>query len=140
MSRAVSAQATAALQAVLAAEQAAIYGYGVAGAYLSGAKQSTAQQYWTAHREARDTLTAMIAARGATPVAPLAYYDLPFPVTSAASAQALATHLEDGVTAAYCGLVAVADQSLRDFGALAMQTSAARAAYWRGATLAFPGL
>jgi hypothetical protein len=133
-------QAITALQAALAAEQAAVYGYGVAGAYLSGARRSTAQQYWTAHREARDALTAMIAARGVTPVAPRAYYDLPFPVNTAASAQALATQLEDGVTAAYLDLVAVADASLRGFGALTMQAAAGRAAYWRGGTLAFPGL
>ena len=132
--------AIAALQAALAAEQAAVYGYGVAGAHLSGASQATAQQYWTAHREARDTLTAMIAARGAAPVAALAYYDLPFGVTSAASAALLAANLEDGVTAAYLDLVAVDDASLRNFGALAMQASAQRASHWRGSTIAFPGL
>lgn len=129
-----------ALQAALAAEQAAIYGYGVAGAHLGGASQATAQQYWTSHRTARDTLTAMIAARGATPVAALAYYDLPFPVTGSASAEELAAHLEDGVTAAYLNLVAVGDASLRNFGALAMQAAAGRAARWRGSTIAFPGL
>jgi len=134
------ATAVVALQAALAAEQAAVYGYGVAGAHLSGASQATAQQYWTAHRKARDTLTAMITARGATPVAALAYYDLPFPVTSVASAEALAAHLEDGVTAAYLDLVAVSDASLRTFGALATQNAAGRAAHWRGSTIPFPGL
>jgi hypothetical protein len=44
------------------------------------------------------------------------------------------------VTRAYLGLVAVSDRRLRDFGALAMQGPAARAAYWRGRTQAFPGL
>jgi hypothetical protein len=132
--------AVAALQAALAAEQAAVYGYGVAGAHLSGASQATAQQYWTAHRNARDTLTAMVAARGATPTAALADYALPFTVNSAASAELLATHLEDGVTAAYLGIVAVNDASLRTFAALAMQAGAERAAHWRGGTIAFPGL
>jgi hypothetical protein len=132
--------AVTALQAALAAEQAAVYGYGVAGAHLSGANQAIAQQYWTVHREARDTLTAMITALGATPVAALAYYNLPFPVTSAASAEVLAAHLEDGVTAAYLGVVAVTDASMRTFGAQAMQAAAGRAAHWRGSTIAFPGL
>jgi len=132
--------AIAALQAALAAEQGAVYGYGVVGARLSGASQAVAQQYWTAHRQACDALTAMITARGATPVAALAYYDLPFPVTSAASARQLAVQLEDGVTAAYLGAVATGDASLRTFGARAMQTSAAQAAHWRGSTVAFPGL
>jgi hypothetical protein len=129
-----------ALQAALAAEQAAVYGYGVAGAHLDGASQATAQQYWTLHRTARDTLTAMIATRGTTPVAAQAYYDLPFPVTSSASAEALAAHLEDGVTAAYLNLVAAGNATLRNFGALAMQAAAGRAAHWRGSTIAFPGL
>jgi hypothetical protein len=133
-------RAVAALQAALAAEQAAIYGYGVAGAHLGRVEQATAQQYWTAHRKARDTLTAMIAARGARPAAAAAYYDLPFPVTGTASASALAVRLEDGVTAAYLNLVAVDDASLRTFGALAMQAAAERAARWRGSTIPFPGL
>jgi hypothetical protein len=61
-------------------------------------------------------------------------------VHDAASAMALAAYLEDGVTRAYLGLVAVSDQRLRTFGALAMQGSAERAAFWRGSTQAFPGL
>jgi hypothetical protein len=132
--------AVAALQQALAAEDAAVYGYGVAGAHLSGASQAAAQQYWTAHREARDTLAAMISALRAAPVSALAYYDLPFPVTNAASAEMLAAYLEDGVTAAYLGLVAVSNDRLRKFAALGMQDSAVRAAHWRGSTQAFPGL
>jgi hypothetical protein len=135
-----SVTALAALQAALAAEDAAIFGYGVAGAHLSGTRQSTAEQDWTGHNEARDTLTAMISGLGATPVAAQAFYQLPFAVGDAARAAALAAYLEDGVTRAYLGLVAVSDQRLRTFGALAMQSSAERAAFWRGRTQAFPGL
>jgi uncharacterized protein DUF4439 len=129
-----------ALQAALAAEDAAIFGYGVAGAHLSGTRKSAAERDWTGHNEARDTLTAMISARGVTPVAAQAFYRLPSQVHDAASAMALAAYLEDGVTRAYLGLVAVSDQRLRRFGALAMQGSAGRAAFWRGTTQAFPGL
>ena len=132
--------AVAALQAALAAEDAAIFGYGVAGAYLSGSRKSAAEQDWTGHKEARDTLTAMISALGATPVAAQAFYRLPFEVTDAPSAVKLAAYLEEGVTRAYLGLVAVSDQRLRVFGAMAMQGSAERAAFWRGTTEAFPGL
>jgi hypothetical protein len=132
--------AVAALQTALAAEDAAIFGYGVAGAHLSGSRQSTAERYWTGHNEARDTLTAMISGLGASPVAAQAFYQLPFPVHDAASAMKLAAYLEDGVTRAYLGIVAVSDQRLRIFGALAMQSAAERAAYWRGGTEAFPGL
>jgi len=129
-----------ALQAALAAEDAAIFGYGVAGAHLAGSTQSAAEQYWTGHNEARDALAAMISKLGTTPVAPRAFYQLPFPVQDAASAMALAAYLEDGVTRAYLGLVAVSDIRLRTFGALAMQGPAERAAFWRGTTQAFPGL
>ena len=41
--------AVAALQAALAAENAAIFGYGVAGAHLTGSSQAAAERDWTAH-------------------------------------------------------------------------------------------
>ena len=129
-----------ALQAALAAEYAAIFGYGVAGAHLAGSRQDAAERDWTGHNEARDALAAMISGLGAAPVAGQAFYQLPFPVHDAASAMKLAAYLEDGVTRAYLGIVAVSDPRLRGFGALAMQGSAQRAAYWRGSTQAFPGL
>ncbi len=132
--------AVPALQAALAAEDATIFGYGVAGAHLGGNSLAAAEQDWATHNEARDTLAAMIRQLGAAPAAPQAFYQLPFRVHDAASATALAAHLEDGVTRAYLGLVAVSDQQLRRFGALAMQGAAQRAAFWRGSTQAFPGL
>ena len=132
--------AVSALQAALAAENAAIFGYGVAGAHLTGSSLAAAEQDWTSHNEARDTLAAMIRRLGAVPTAPQAFYQLPFQVHDATSAMALAAYLEDGVTRAYLGLVAVSDQRLRRFGALAMQAAAQRAAFWHGSTQAFPGL
>jgi hypothetical protein len=132
--------AVSALQAALAAEDAAVYGYGVAGAHLTGSRLATAEQDWTGHNQARDTLAAMISQLGAVPAAARAFYRLPFPVHGAAGAMTLAAYLEDGVTRAYLGIVAVSDPRLRSFGALAMQGSARRAAYWSGGTQAFPGL
>jgi Domain of unknown function (DUF4439) len=133
-------QALQALQDALAAEHAAVYGYGIVGAMLSGAGQALALSDWKLHQEDRDTLQAMIVKLGATPVAASAAYELPFAVHDADSARQLAAALEDGVTQAYLGLVAVTDRTLRTFGALAMQPPAERAAAWRGATVAFPGL
>jgi Domain of unknown function (DUF4439) len=130
----------AALQAALAAEEAAIFGYGVAGAHLSGNRKAAAEQDWTGHNKARDTLSAMISTLGAEPTTGAAFYQLPFEVNDAASAAKLAAYLEEGVTRAYLGLVAVSDRRLRTFGALAMQSSAERAVFWRGTTEAFPGL
>jgi hypothetical protein len=133
--------AVGALQGALAAQNAAIFGYGVAGAYLSGTQRSTATAFWNDHRSAGDTLAAMLRARGAQPAAAEASYKMPFAVHDRDQAVALALYLEDGVTAAYLGLVGAASQaSLRAFGAEAMQTASVRATYWRGSALAFPGL
>ena len=112
----------------------------MAGAHLTGSSQAAAERDWTGHNQAGDTLAAMISARGAVPGAAQASYQLPFRVHDASSATRLAAYLEDGVTRAYLGLVAVSDQRLRRFGAMAMQDAAQRAASWRGSTLAFPGL
>jgi hypothetical protein len=132
--------AIAALQGALAAEQAAVYGYGVVGAMLVGTAQSDAYTDWIAHQNARDTLVAMLTKLGATPVAASPAYQLPFAVTNATSAKKLAVFLENGVTRAYLAVVAVSNRDLRAFGAQAMQTSANRAVAWSGTTVAFPGM
>ena len=130
----------AALQAALAAEHAAVYGYGVVGAMLAGTEQADARADWTAHQFARDTLITMLNTLGATPVAASPAYRLPFAVTSTKSATRLAVVLENGVTQAYLGLVAISNPTLRAFAARAMQASANRAVAWSGTTVAFPGM
>jgi hypothetical protein len=134
------APASAALQSALSAENAAVYGYGLAGARLTDGQFTVAQEYWNGHRAARATLITMITGLGAAPAPAAAAYRPPFPVNSAGAAASLAAMLEDGVLAAYLGLVAVDDPSLRTFGAQRMQPAAIRAAYWRGSTVPFPGL
>jgi Domain of unknown function (DUF4439) len=133
------ASAVRALQAALAAEHAAVYGYGVAGAHLSGAALATATSYWVAHQRARDALEEMLRQRGAQPVAAAAAYRLPAPVSSPAAAMSLAVLLENRVAAAYLGVVAISRPALRQFGADKVVTAAARGAFWRGRTVAFPG-
>jgi hypothetical protein len=134
------AGAIAALQGALAAEHAAVYGYGVVGAMLGGGLQSRARACWLAHQDARDALEAMLVKLGATPVAASPAYQLPFAVTGEASAARLAVVLEDGVVQAYLAVVAVTEPTLRSFGAQAMQPPANRAVAWRGTTVAFPGM
>ena len=134
------AAAVGALQAALAAEHAAVYGYGVAGAHLSGARQRAAAQDWQIHQASRDALAAMITALGAQPVAAAAAYRLPFRVSTGRAAVMLAAFLEDRVATAYLGVVALSEARLRLFGARALEAAALRAAGWRGRTLAFPGL
>ena len=134
------AAAVGALQAALAAEHAAVYGYGVAGAHLSGPRRRAAAKDWQIHEASRDALAAMITALGAQPVAAAAAYRLPFPVHSGGAAVMLAAFLEDRVATAYLGVVALSEARLRLFGARALESAALRAAGWRGRTLAFPGL
>jgi len=139
----------AALQNALAAEHAVIYGYGVAGAMLTGASQADAVADWTAHLTARDNLESRLTGLGATPVAASPAYQLPFAVTNAATAARLAAVLEDGLTRAYLGVVAAHGpcrprRTVRSPGAVRLPRSReclvnpgrGRVSRWRGAVLA----
>ncbi|NUQ97536.1 MAG: DUF4439 domain-containing protein, partial [Streptomyces sp.] len=86
-----------ALQAALAAEHAAVYGYGVVGGQIRPERRTEARTAYDAHRARRDALTREVRDLGATPVAAAAAYALPFPVPDSAAAVRLATELEDRV-------------------------------------------
>lgn len=135
-----AAVASGALQAVLAAVDAASYGYGVAGAHLSAADQTAAQRDRAELQVARDGLVSMLASRGAAAPAARDAYRLPFPVHSTAAAVSLAGYLQNRLAAAYLGLVALDDPALRTWGARQAQACAVRATGWLGRTVAFPGL
>ena len=136
-----SAAATrAALQSALAAEHAAVYGYGIVGANLTGSMQAAAMTDWVAHQVARDTLEAMLRSRGSEPVPAAAAYRLPVTVRTPSQAVSLAVLLEDRVATTYLSLVALSGVSIRQFGALQVRAAALRAAAWRGSTVPFPGL
>jgi hypothetical protein len=128
------------LQSALAAEHAAIYGYGVVGAYLTGTLEQAAQQDWAVHQVAMDTLVSRLTSAGAQPMAAQDAYQLPFAVRSRTAAVALAAFLEGRVAEAYMGLVALDDPGLRAWGAQQVRASALRATFWSGRTAAFPGL
>ncbi len=130
----------AALEAALAAEQAASYGYGIVGSHLTGAPFAAAAADCVAHERARDSLTGLIAARGGRPRPAAAVYRMPIKVSTPERARSLAILLERQVTAAYLGLVAVSDPALRTFAADHMRAAAVRAARWGGRPQAFPGL
>lgn len=137
----------AALGEALAAEHAAVWGYGVVGAALEGDAQGVATTSETAHRDIRDRVVDLLAERGADPVGAQGGYALPFPVLSGTDAGALAVVLEDGVAAAW---VRVLDQAVerttRELAVGALTGAEIRAVGWRGAagqtptTRAFPGL
>ena len=94
-----SARENAALGEALAAEHAAIWGYGVVGAALDETARQPAAAAEAAHRDVRDQVSALLAARKADVVEAEGGYALPFPVLSAVDAAALGVVLEDGVTA-----------------------------------------
>jgi hypothetical protein len=134
------AAAVRALQLALAGENAAVFGYGVAGAHLSGASRALAQRDWVAHQVARDALTARLESLGARPAPAAAGYQLPFPVHDARAAVRLVISLEDRLATAYLAVVALPEPGLRALGAQGVRSAALRAAAWRGVTVAFPGL
>ncbi|MFC5911629.1 DUF4439 domain-containing protein [Streptacidiphilus monticola] len=129
-----------ALQGALAAEHAAVYGYGVLGAQLGGKARARAQSCYALHRELRDALSARISAAGGRPVAAAAGYRLPFAVADAASAQRLAATLEDRLAAVWANGVRAATGARRGEAAGHLLRAALRAQAWGAALSAFPGL
>ncbi|GHF92027.1 ferritin-like domain-containing protein [Streptomyces thermodiastaticus] len=129
-----------ALQAALAAEHAAVYGYGVVGGRIGSTRRQDARAAWDAHRASRDALTRQVRELGGTPVAAAAGYALPFPVPDAAAAVRFAAQLEDRVAGVYADLVRASSGAARREAAGALREAAVRAVRWRGESVAFPGL
>ena len=130
-----------ALLAAAAAEDAAVFGYSVAGPRLATATQrSAASGYYDVHRAQRDAVAGWVIGHGRTPAPPAAEYALPDPVNDPASAAALLVGLEEATAARYADIVALATGSLRRAAALALQQAATREARWRETSVPFPGL
>lgn len=132
---------TALLTAVLDAEHAAVYAYGVLGAQLDDRTRPLALHAFDAHRIRRDELAARI---GASAPGPHAAYDVA--VSSRGGALALAVRLEEGLSVRWRDLVGgTSDRRLRSLAIGALQETAVRAAVWRQTagtrpvTVAFPG-
>jgi antitoxin (DNA-binding transcriptional repressor) of toxin-antitoxin stability system len=132
------------LQRVLAGEHAVVYGYGVAGARLSGADRVRAERGWTAHRGRRDRLEAELTGLGVAPIPPAASYALPARVATAEQARTLVTLLEERLAAVWADAVAdladPADRDLRRQAAGGLADAAVAASRWRGGSVPFPGL
>lgn len=129
-----------ALQAALAGEHAALYGVGVAGGKLSGARFKAATDAYERHRDTRDHLSALVVAAGETPVAAEPAYDLPQVVTNAATAAALILLIERRLAAVYGDLVEAAEQpAVRALAIKSLLAAASAQLAWGGAPVAFPG-
>ncbi|MDX3531811.1 ferritin-like domain-containing protein [Streptomyces sp. ID05-39B] len=129
-----------ALQASLAAEHAAVYGYGVVGARISEERRTQARAAYDAHRARRDALAREVRDLGTEPIAASAAYALPFAVPDSAAAVRLAAELEERVAGVYSDLVRAATGARRREAAEALREAAVRAVRWRGGSVAFPGL
>ncbi|MET7569985.1 ferritin-like domain-containing protein [Streptomyces sp. NPDC005492] len=132
--------ALTALQAALAAEHAAVYGYGVVGGRIREGRRTEAKAAYDAHRARRDALVREVRDLGGKPVAASAAYALPYPVPDSAAAVRLAAELEERVAGVYSDLVRAATGGLRGTAAEALREAAVRAVRWRGGSVPFPGL
>lgn len=139
-----SASLEAALIAVVAAENAAVYGYGVAGARLATPHdKAAARAAYDVHRAQVAAVTDWLSGLGSTPAPAAPVYVLPSPVVDALSARAALAAIEESTAATYADVVAAvlpAGGELQRDAALWLQSAAVREAQWRTAPVPFPGL
>jgi hypothetical protein len=141
---------TSALQRVLAAQHAGVFGYPVIGVHLNDPAQvQAARTLEAAHRASRDELMAQLVARSAQPDLAAANYAPPEKVHDAATAQRWALQLESDCAAGYRYLLA--STATGDVGVIRKQAisglteAAQQATHWRRAltpatpTVPFPG-
>lgn len=135
--------ALSALQDCLAAEQAALYAYGVLGGVLSAAGRPAdfayAKASYVAHRGRRDELTTLLAGLAVTPTPAQPGYATPFGVTDAAECRRLARLVERRTAAVYCFAVSRTTGGVRRMVASGVTDAAVRQVHWGGAVEAFPG-
>lgn len=145
----------AALQAALAAEHAAVWVYGVAGAFVPSGLTRRLDEATTAHQARRDATQRLLIDAGVAPVPPEPGYVSPEPVTDAASALRLVITAETDAAAAWRSVVerspadpdlrSPADPDLRGTALEALTAAAVRATRWRATagtaplTVPFPG-
>jgi hypothetical protein len=130
-----------ALLAAAAAENAAVYGYSLAGARLGDPHElAVARAAYDVHRAQAQAVTGWLTERSSTPAPAAPVYDLPSPVNDPATARAALAAIEESTAAAYADVVAAAAGPLQRAAALALQSAAVRAARWRTTSVPFPGL
>ena len=136
-----------ALQGALAAEHAAMWVYGVAGAFLPSGLTSRLDEAATEHQARRDATEQVLIGAGVPPVPAEPGYLTPEPVTDAASALRLVITAENDAAAAWRSVVerSPADPNLRGSALEALTAAAVRATRWRATagttplTVPFPG-
>ncbi|MCV7074850.1 MULTISPECIES: ferritin-like domain-containing protein [Mycobacterium] len=136
----------AALNDALAVEHATIYGYGIVSAMSPPSVNDLVVEALNQHRQRRDDVIAMLAARKASAQAAAPGYQLPSPVGSPADAARLAARMENDGATAWRAVVEHADTADdRAFASTALTQSAVMAARWNKVlggwpiTTSFPG-
>jgi hypothetical protein len=133
------------VQQCLAAEHAAVYGYGVVGGVLAdiagaGDLRTSAQDCYDAHRAQRDALTELLTRSGQTPVAAHAAYRLPEAVVGRSGCTALARQIERRSAAVYAFAVSKTSDGSRAMAVDALTDCALRETGWGAEPRAFPGV
>jgi aspartate/methionine/tyrosine aminotransferase len=136
----------AALCAALTTEHAVIYGYGIVSAHCDPEVNDLVSSALSQHRERRDQVIEMLAARSVSPPVAAAGYQLPMPVNNQDDAARLAVRMEKDTGVAWRAVVEQGQSPQdREFAVKALTQSAVLAARWNrvaGAwpiTTAFPG-
>lgn len=130
----------------VAAEHAAIYGYGVVSARVMPDQNDLVSEAVAQHRDRRESALSLLKERSVTAPLPAAGYQLPFPVTGPIGAGKLAVQMESDCAVAWRAVLEQSDSEQdRAFALTALTQCALTAAKWRqvlGAwpvTEAFPG-
>jgi hypothetical protein len=123
----------------LTIEHSTIYGYGIVSALSPPRVNDLVAQALVQHRQRRDDVIAMLAARNVNAPLPAAGYQLPMLVASPADAARLAVRMESDGATAWRAVVEHADTADdRAFGSTALTQSAVMAARWNRALGAWP--
>jgi hypothetical protein len=123
----------------LTLEHSTIYGYGIVSAMSPPSVNDLVAQALVQHRQRRDDVIAMLAARNVNAPLPAAGYQLPMLVASAADAARLAVRMENDGATAWRAVIEHADTADdRAFASTALTQSAVMAARWNRALGAWP--
>lgn len=114
---------------------AAIYGYGIVGANLTGAEQKKAVRAVAALNRQR---LAFILAVGSQVNATAVAYEIPFSVSDSATAKKLAALLEVKLIPLFSDVVASTDGPIKVAAQIAKTKATARAAAWAGTPMSTP--
>ncbi len=136
----------AALYDAIAAEHAAIYGYGMVSAHSLPIRNYLVSTTLAEHRRRREQAVSLLTERSVSAPLPAIGYQLPMEVKSPTEAARLAVQMENDCAVAWRAVLEQTDSEQdREFAVTALTQCAVRAALWRevlGAwpvTEAFPG-